>query len=186
MTRSVLAGSEYRAITLHEVPVCSRCENARYYWFGAAILAAVVGLMTGQVAGTDGALSHFVIGMFILGVILATIGTTKSPIRILKFDEASNSLQVKIYNRAVADEMVQREQRRTDWEGHAEYLAEQAERQRMRDREVRRTIRAICGVGVAGGLYFVCALGAKAGYAMIVFSLLCWAPFEWKYAHRRK
>lgn len=186
LTRSVLAVNEYRKITLHEVPVCNRCEFARYFWFGGAILAAAIGLLLPSVAEMEGPLRHIDIGLFIVGVVLAVVGTTKSPIRIVRFDDATNSLRVEIYNQAVADEMMQREQRRTDLEGHAQYLAAHAEKQRLRDREVMRTIRTICALGCAGGLLMAFWMRDTSGYFMLVFSALCWAPFEWRSLRRRR
>ena len=184
VTRSVLTVTEYRVITLADVPVCDRCEKARFSWFAGAVVAAAIGFYFLQSAGLSEMHAKGGLAMLALAGLLAGVGSKKKPIRIIKFHEKNNSFTIDIPNRDVAAEMMRREAVRTDLEGHAEYLAVQQEKQRTQDREVRMTVRALCLVGFALGLFFVIKLGETAGYGIMLFSVVCAIPFEMK--HQRK
>jgi hypothetical protein len=185
VTRTVISATESVAITLNNVPICDRCENARRYWFGGAIAFAAIGSLFLYLAGSGGFLQTVVLALYVIAVLLAIVGTNKSPVRIIKFDERTNLLRIEIYNRDVASEMLKLESGRTDLQGHAEYLAIQEEKQKKKDREVRLTIRTICVLGFALGLYLVYLAEAATGYSVMIMSLLFCLPFEIKHLRKK-
>ncbi|MDM5181485.1 hypothetical protein PO883_30345 [Massilia sp. DJPM01] len=182
--RSVVAATEARAVTLVNVPVCDRCDNARRYWFAGASAAAAIGVLFLAFAANHDTYLTPDLGIFVLAVFLALIGTTKSPIRIIQFDEKINSLKIQIYNHSVAAEMLRREAGRTDLAGHAEYLDIQQDKQRKQDREVRLTVRTLCLLFFISGLYLVFTLGETTGYAVMILSAAFCLPLE--ITHRAK
>lgn len=163
-------------ITLANVPVCDRCENARYYWFSGAAVAAALGLLVLYFTGADH--STALLGTFVLAIFFAIIGTGKSPIRFTRVDEKTNLLKMQIYNREIAREMAAREAGRQDLDGHAEYLAMQKEKQRKQDRELMLVLRKLGILGFAGGVYLAMPKGDAGGYFLMIVSLLFCLPFE--------
>jgi hypothetical protein len=110
ITRSgPLGSSTKQEITLANLPVCDRCADAQMVWGGAGMLALAAGGLALFLIEQSNALSLWVLVLFMLGICMVTIGTYKAPIRILRFDARSNTIEVKIYSCEVADEMSRRE-----------------------------------------------------------------------------
>ena len=98
---TVLSVTAYRQISLN-IPVCNRCSVAHYYWFGAALSATGIGFAILQLTKGPNNVSNLVPGFWFLAIALGIIGTRKTPIKILKFNEEKNRLTIKIFNKEVA------------------------------------------------------------------------------------
>ncbi len=110
ITRTGLLGSSMKQeITLENIPLCDRCADAQMVWVGAGLAAIAAGCIAFFLIEESNALFLWVFIMVILGTCMATIGTYKAPIRLLRFDEFRNSIEVKIYDDDVAGEMSRRE-----------------------------------------------------------------------------
>ena len=108
--RTLLSVTQSRKITL-TIPVCDRCAHAQYIWFGAAIAATGIGVAVLYLVKETDWTNNLVGASFILAVILGLVGVYKKPIKILKFDEKSRTVRIKIYNTEIASEMSDRARR---------------------------------------------------------------------------
>ena len=104
---TTLSVTKYRHVLLN-IPVCSACASAYLKWFCAAILFAGIGC-----AGLY--LFHksvgFVLFWWALAIVCGLIGTNKKPIKVMGFNEDQNTMRIKIYNDAIANEMRRKAQR---------------------------------------------------------------------------
>lgn len=103
---TTLSVTKYRQVFLN-IPVCGGCASAHLIWFGAATLLAGIG-------ASGLYLFHksvgFVLFWWILAIVCGLIGVNKKPIKIMGFDEDKNTMRIKIYNDAVANEMRRKKQ----------------------------------------------------------------------------
>jgi hypothetical protein len=178
VTQTMISATEYRQISLHNVPMCDRCKDAKYLWFGLAAVAAAIGMLILYFFPGHEQLSHLMLGTWSLAIVLAIVGTEKGPLKILKFDVETSSIKVKIYSRQVAAELAQLEAARPADAGHAQYLKMQEEKKRKQDREVIWTIRTVCVLALVFGLWLLIESDMDDGYGVVVMSLMFWLPIE--------
>ena len=76
------------------------------------VVAAAIGILILFFFPGHENLSNLMLGTFSSAIFLTLVGLEKQPIRIIKFNEKNNSIDVKIYHRQVAEEMARRDRSR--------------------------------------------------------------------------
>ncbi len=103
---------EKREISLANLPVCDRCADAQMVWVGLGVLTVAVGCIAFFLLEKSNRFYPWLFAVIVLGIGIAQIGLFKAPIRILEFDESSNTIKLKVDNLEVAEEMMRRERAR--------------------------------------------------------------------------
>jgi hypothetical protein len=105
VTWTAIAVTAYRKITV-QIPVCARCAWRRSLWYGSAAALTAATLMVGSTLDTTtyggvliGALLMVAVGMVLLGL-------NGQPLRLLKFDAATQVLTLRVYASGTAEALL--------------------------------------------------------------------------------
>ncbi|MET3130553.1 hypothetical protein AAKU55_000810 [Oxalobacteraceae bacterium GrIS 1.11] len=93
--------SKSRHISL-DIPLCKRCVNAKWKWYGAGAVIAGLGWFRATASyDANGAIPMAAVALLFIACALVYIGGRK-PVKILRYNEQMHSLKLRISNDAIA------------------------------------------------------------------------------------